>query len=128
MRCFRWLAIALLAVPIARAGEAPPTPEKPWTDSAEIAIVMTSGNAENTNVSLNNKFVYKWSERADLTLNAGALRTETTTFLYDVDPDDTARAVVLSRRSALTSERYFADGKYRRIFRDGFLWYASAGW
>lgn len=119
-------AVAMMpSIPAASAEEAAP---KPWSDAAEVSIVTTSGNAENTNLSIGNKFVYKWGEATDLTIDAGALRTETTSFLYDVDPDDTSRAVVVGKTRTVTSERFYADGKYRRTIRDGFLWYVGAGW
>src|SRR4026207_2056236 len=79
-------AIAALSAPILAPD--PPAPARAWTDAAEVSFVSTSGNAEVTNLSLSNKYVYAWASKADLTVDASALRSETTTRILS-NPDGT---------------------------------------
>ena len=88
-----------------------------------VGIVVTTGNAQNTNFTLSNKFVYKWT-KSDLTFDAAALRTESKERVL-TNPNGN---VDESRDSKVTSERYSAGGKYRYNVTDRFLWYAAAGW
>ncbi len=112
-------SLAVVATSLAMGAE----PARPWTDAAEVSLVMTTGNSKTTNFAGSNKFVYTWSS-SDLTLDAAALRTETSTRTLS-NPDGTVR---VDERSATTAESYHAGGKYRRTIREGFLWYARAGW
>lgn len=97
--------------------------EKPWTDVADLSVIMTTGNSQAKNVAASNKFVYKWTN-AELALFAGALRAE-----------NTARSVanvggvlVTNETSTTTAESYILDGKYRRTITEGFFWYVGGGW
>jgi len=112
MKSFTSAGIVLLvfatALETTRAEEPPPEePKRPWTDTAEFSLINTTGNSRTSNVALANKFIYKW-ERADLTVDAAALRAET-------DGEKTAEA-------------YSLANKYRRDITDRFLWYGLAGW
>lgn len=114
---------ALCALVGGFAGARAEEPKRPWTDSAEFSLVTTSGNTKLTTFSLANKFVYAWP-KADLTVEAGALFSETTSrgltnpggFVVETSSKDT------------TAEMYTVGGKYRRDITDRFLWYGLASW
>ncbi|HKQ61564.1 MAG TPA: DUF481 domain-containing protein [Candidatus Polarisedimenticolaceae bacterium] len=101
----------------------PAAPARPWTDAAELAFVSTTGNSETTNLAFGNKFVYKWT-KAEVTVDAAALRTETTTRVLT----NPAGAVVVDETSAVTAEAYSLAGKYRRQIQERLFWYVLAGW
>jgi putative salt-induced outer membrane protein len=79
-----------------------------WTDTAELSFINTTGNTRITNLSLANKYVYAWDKATDLTVDAGALKTES--------------------NNLKTAESYLLAGKYRRNITDRFLWYGLGGW
>lgn len=118
MRGTVWIGVAVLASTAAFAEEAP---ARPWTDTAELGVIVTGGNSQSTNFAASNKFGYTW-EKAELVSNAAALRAESAPKPVNVD------GVVFEPPKETTAESYLLDGKYRRTVRDGFFWYALAGW
>lgn len=116
------VAVCLVAaLPGAMAQES--EDERPWKDIAEFSFVNTSGNAENTNFALANKFIYNWA-KSSFTFDAGALRAETTTRVL-TNPSGT---VVVNEISDTTAESYYAVGRYRREINDALYWYGGLGW
>jgi putative salt-induced outer membrane protein YdiY len=115
--------LAASAALLATAALAADEPKRPWTDAAELGLVMTSGNAEGTNFAFANKFKYTWSN-AELAVDAAALRSESTTRTLS----NPAGTVVVDETSAVTAASYSLGGKYRRNISERFYWYAGAGW
>lgn len=113
--------LAALMVPCAFAADGEDA--RPWTDSAEFGLVITSGNTETTNVSFGNKFTYTW-ENAEFISNAFALRNESTRRTAT----NIGGTLVVNELEELTAEAYGIDGKYRRSITDAFFWYVVAGW
>lgn len=115
------LAVASLAglAAAARAEE----PVRPWTNTAELAAILTSGNSQTRNFALSNKFEYKWSE-AELSILAAALRASNTNRSFE----NSDGALVTTETTETSAEAYSLDGKYRRNIREEFFWYAGAGW
>src|SRR5258706_3736335 len=91
------LAATVASLGVALADE----PARPWTDSADFGLVMTTGNTQNLNIALSNKFVYTWSN-ADFTLDAAALRTKNTT--RELVNDTAANTVVVKETDTTTAE------------------------
>src|SRR5262245_13825474 len=117
---------ALLAVgSILAADEPPAEPKRPWTDAAELGVVMTTGNAESTNFAFSNKFKYTWSN-AELTFDAAALRVESRTRTIDNPPP--FGTPVVTDTTAVTASTYAAAAKYRHNITERFFWYVSASW
>lgn len=114
-------ATTALALSVAYAEE----PARPWTDSADFGLVMTTGNSQNLNVALSNKFVYKWTN-AELTFDAAALRAKSTTRV--LTNDTAANTVTKTEFDTINAEAYSLGGKYTRTIRGGFYWYVGAGW
>jgi len=100
-------------------------PARPWTDTADFGLVMTTGNTQNLNFSLTNKFIYKWSN-ADFTFDATALRTENTERTLVNDTVD--NTVVATDKKTVTAEMYGLAGKYTRKIHENLYWYVRAGW
>ena len=121
------LALAVFATIVASPGVAlaEEPPPRPWKDSADFGLVLTTGNTENLNVSLTNKFIYTWSN-AEFTLDAAALRTENTT--RELANDTAGNTVVVTETDTTTAEMYAVGGKYTRKIREAFFWYVNAGW
>lgn len=115
------LSAMLLACTLAAAGDEKPA--RPWSNTAEFSAVLTTGNSENTTISASDKFVYGW-EQSELAVDFSFLRTETTRFT----PTNTTGVVELDEDTETTVSNYGLGGTYRHTIRDGFLWYANAGW
>jgi putative salt-induced outer membrane protein YdiY len=107
----------------ATAAGAADAPKKPWADQADFGLVMTSGNSEGTNFALTNKFKYAWSN-AELTFDAAALRTESTTRTLT----NPAGVVVVLEDQKVTAETYAIGAKYRRNISERLFWYVGASW
>lgn len=121
------LALITLAVSPAQAQDAE---EKKlgWFDTAELSFVATDGNAEASTFGFKNMLRRVW-ENATFTLDASALRAESTTI--------TRRAVGTSAddfrvqeitNTELTAESYSLRSRYARNFSKRLFWYGSAGW
>jgi len=111
--------LLLPGVALAEEGEV----ARPWTDTAELSFVMTTGNSETSNLGFSNKFVYNWAV-SNLTVDAAALRTSTTTRTL-TNPDG---EVDVDEQSSTTAEAYYLDAIYRRDISEGLYWYAGIGW
>jgi putative salt-induced outer membrane protein YdiY len=121
------IAVVVLATTVASLGAAlaEEPPPRPWKDSADFGLVLTTGNTQNLNFSLTNKFVYTWTN-AEFTLDAAALRSENTT--RTLANDTAANTVVVTETDATTAEMYAVGGKYTHTIREAFFWYVNAGW
>jgi putative salt-induced outer membrane protein YdiY len=98
-------------------------PKRPWTDTADFGLTLTTGNSENLNFALGNKFKYTWS-KAELLFDVAALRNESTAFGYTFD----GTTVTETKTKGVTAESYLAALKYRRDITDRFYWLAAASW
>lgn len=114
------LMFAALAALSTALGDPPP---RPWSDTADVSLIFTSGNSQNTNFAGSNKFLYKWT-KSELTIDAAALRTES----KDRVLTNPAGHADESRDSKVTAESYAAGGKYRYTITEGFFWYTGLGW
>lgn len=116
------VGLAIVGPATAHAEPADP-PARPWTNTTELGFVMTSGNSEAQSLNLGNKYAYTWAD-AQFTLDALALRTETTT----KTPINTDGVVTVLESTSTTAELYALAGKYRRDITPRFYWYAGADW
>jgi len=124
-RLIRIVFVLMASIATASGAALAQEPAKPWTDSADFGLVLTTGNSKNFNVSLTNKFIYTWTQ-ADLTIDAVALRTESTT--RTLVNDTAANTVTATETDTVTSEMYALGGKYTHKIREAFYWYVNAGW
>lgn len=102
--------------------------ETGWKDTAELAYVLTDGNAESSTLGFKNTLSREWA-RSLFTLRAGGTRVETTTLVdeFAVGTVDDFSVVTIDEEQT-TAENYFLDGRYDRKITEAFFWYAGAGW
>jgi hypothetical protein len=127
----RAAAASLAALVLAAGGIGPAAAEEErktgWSDAAEFAWVVTSGNSETDTLGFKNKLLRGWEDAA-LEVNAGAIRAESTTFTRTATGDPNNPTVMETRLKEKTAESYFLNGKYGKSITERFFWYASAGW
>lgn len=126
MRHGQVFIVAIAGLALGTGALAADEPQKrPWSDTAELGLVMTSGNSEGTNFAFSNKFKYAWSN-AELTCDAAALRTESTSrFIDNPAPYGTP---VVTDTTETTAAVYGIAAKYRRNVTERFFWYTGAAW
>ncbi len=117
-----------LAGATAAAEEAAEEPATGWKDTAELAYVLTDGNAKSSTLGFKNTLSREWT-RSLFTLRAGGTRVETTTLVdeFAVGTVDDFSVVTIDEEQT-TAENYFLDGRYDRKITEAFFWYAGAGW
>jgi putative salt-induced outer membrane protein YdiY len=115
-------ASVILAASVALADD---PPKKPWSDNAEFGFVMTSGNADGTNLALANKFKYAWSD-AELTFDAAALHAESTTRAITNPPP--YGTPVVTDTTATTASSYGLAVVYRMNITKRLFWYTGVSW
>ena len=99
-----------------------------WSETAELTVVFTGGNAEASTLGLRNELTRKW-EGSTLLATAGALRAESSTFTRTaVGTSPTSFEVTKDSVTALTAESYYARGQYDRALSARTFWYAGTGW
>lgn len=120
------LAVVAVSVLLAAKGAlAAEELKRPWSDVAEFGFVMTTGNADGSNLAFANKFKYAWSD-AELTFDAVALHAESTTrTITNPAPYDTA---VVTDTTATTASSYGLALAYRRNISERIYWYTAASW
>lgn len=114
------LVFAIVATAVAAQEQARPLG---WTDVAELAFVMTSGNSETESISLKNVAV-RTMESSSFTIDVGALRAESTTRLAIGTPN----RFVESKATSLTAESYHLRGRYDHVISDRRFWFVGGGW
>ncbi len=131
---FSRLSLALLVACLTPAGpawahETEETAEETptWTDRAELSFVATGGNSEASTLGLRNTLVGALGA-GTLTIEAGALRAETTAISRFAVGDVDSFVVQESSETALTAENYFLRGRYDRQISERLFWFAGAGW
>ena len=103
-------------------------PELGWSETAELTVVFTGGNAEASTLGFRNQLARKW-ENASLVFDAGALRAESATIVRTaVGASPASFQVTKDSVSALTAESYYARGQYDRDISERAFWYTGAGW
>ena len=117
----------LLVIVVAKTGTAQ-NDQLGWSDTAELTLVFTGGNAEATTLGFRNELTGSW-EHSSLSLELGALRAESTQTTR-IATGSSPLSFQVATRSArtLTAEQYFARGRYDRRLDGGVFWYAGWGW
>jgi putative salt-induced outer membrane protein YdiY len=115
--------LTVIVVPVLAAEPAVPGPKRPWTDVAELGLVITSGNAEVSNLAFSNKYAYAWT-RSEFLWNIAGLRNETT----DKTLSNTNGTVAVQENTRTTAEAYSTDVKYRHDISDALYWFGNAAW
>lgn len=99
-------------------------PARPWTDVTELSFILTDGNSETMNLATTNKFVYKLSAVSNVTVDAAALKTDTTSRAIT----NPAGSPVVTKTATTTAESYSLGGKYRQTIQGSLFGYGSGDW
>lgn len=119
------LAAALIASPLlAQEGD---DKELGWASVAELSLVVTDGNSQNTTFGFNDTTTRTWEE-ALLTIKAGGIRAESTQFTRTAVGTPASFTVNETRTTRLDTERYWLSGRYDHNITERFFWFGSAGW
>lgn len=123
------LAALCAAFHPAAAQEAKPEEKKyGWFDSAELGLVLTSGNTETSTLGLKDTLSRVW-ENARFELKLGGIRVETTDQrLYAVGDTPGDFTVEEDNNTDLTAENYYLNGRYDRTLSKRLFWFAGGGW
>lgn len=115
-------AALLFSGPVLAADE-----EIGWASVAELSLVVTDGNSENTTFGFGDTTTRTW-ENALLTLKAGGIRAESTQFSRVAVGTPMSFVVNETKSTRLDTERYWLSGRYDRNITERFFWFGSAGW
>ena len=131
-RCLCFGVICLFAVTPAelRSQDQPDEDEKElgWKEEAELALVVTSGNAATSTFGFRNTLSHTWSD-AVLVIEVNALRTETTTKVSTpVGPSVEDFVIEETSETAVTAENYLVRAKYDRNLNQRLFVFGSGGW
>lgn len=116
------LLVALLATD-ARAQDTPTG----WTSSAEVSLVLTSGNASSSSLGFRSTVERRWPD-ASWRLSGGGTRTESerTTRTATGTVDDFT--IVEETETEVTAENYFVRSRYDRTVSSALFVFGGAGW
>ena len=99
-----------------------------WSDTTELTVVFTGGNAEASTLGFKNELGRAW-ESSDLVVGVGALRAESTAITRTaVGVSPLSFQLTKDSVSALTAESYYARGQFDRELSASTFWYAGTGW
>lgn len=122
------LTLTLLGASGIETARAQEKEEPNWSDTAELTLVFTGGNAEASTLGFKNELTRAWESSA-LLVAIGALRAESTAFTRTaVGPSPRSFNVTKDAVSAVTAESYYARGQYDHELSPRTFWYAGTGW
>lgn len=98
-----------------------------WMDVAELTFVMTAGNASSSTFGLKNTLSHVW-ENAVFTVNAGGIRTESSTLARTATGTVANPTITESESSDVTAENYYLRSRYDRNISDAVYLFGGAGW
>ena len=106
---------------------APAEPPKVWSDTAELGIVVTSGNSETTTWNFKNVAEGKW-EKSSCMLKVAALKADSTDETRFAVGNSGSFDVESVSRSETTAEAYELAGRYDRKFSKKHGVFGELGW
>ncbi len=98
-----------------------------WFYTAEVSLLFTGGNAEANTFGLGAGLRRVW-DRSEFRFNAGGLRSESSKTTRTAVGTTTDFQLNEQSDSELTSENYYARGRYDYAFSERFFAYTGAGW
>lgn len=130
MRFLSWLAFVVIALLVVVPASAEDEKETGWSSTAEVGLLVTSGNSETETLSFKDETTRKW-ERSSFRVKAGAIRAETTTTTRDAVqamPPMGPIVITETELTATNAEAYYVEGRFDKKINDKFFWFAGAGW
>ncbi len=95
-----------------------------WTDAAELAYVVTSGNSQSSTLGFKNTLIWKVAP-STFELKLGGVSVETTTVDRTVV---VGPAVTELETTSKTAENYFLTGRYDHALSPKSFWFVGGGW
>ena len=105
-------------------------PIRAWTDKANLSMVSTTGNSKGNSLGFSNEFLYKWTNTS-LAVNFGGVRIETTNVTRSATGLSTlpgGYVLTETETKTLTSDAYFANGRYDYKLTEHFFCFGNASW
>ena len=121
---FHLITIVAIAVLIVVPVSAEDEREIGWSCSADLGLVMTSGNSEIQTFSFKGETTRSW-EKSSFRLKAGAIRAETTTVNEAVG---TPGSFYIDETKETNAEVYYFEGRFDKKIHQKFFWFTGAGW
>ena len=125
--CVMVTGLALATPTWAQEADATEEQAPKWTHRAELSYVSTGGNAEASTLGLRTTSTGT-AGAGTVTLEAGALRAETTTTSRFAAGTAGSFNVREDSVTDVTAENYFFRGRYDRPISERLFWFAGAGW
>lgn len=127
-----WVALAAAGWAVTSAGGAEPAtpapPAKAWKDTADLGLVITSGNTDNTNFSLANVLTFTKGP-AELEFRARALRVKTTSRSVTPDFEDPQRPRLrIEETETTTTENFDLRLRFQQTVHKRLGWFTAASW
>ena len=125
MRFHLVAVIAAIALPVVVPASAEDEKKTGWSSTAEVGVVVTSGNSEIQTLSFKDETTRSW-EKSSFRIKAGAIRAETTTLAPVAvgTPGSFSRSKV----TKTNAEVYYFEGRFDKKIHDRFFWFTGAGW
>ena len=125
------LGLFLLAYSAPLVAQCPcPEDEEPqygWFHSSELSLAQIDGNAESSTLALRHTSERVW-ESALFTLEAAALRAESSTINRFAVGTPSSFQINEERTSETTAENYLLRGRYDQQINDRMFWFVGASW
>jgi len=122
-RCL--MAAGVLALLVVFPASAEDEKKTGWSNSAEVGVVVTSGNSETETLSFKDETTRRW-EKSSFRVKAGAIRAETTTLAPIAV--GTLGSFTRAKVTTTSAELYYFEGRFDKKIHDKFFWFAGAGW
>lgn len=116
---------AALTASVSAPARAQDEAELGWSDTADLSLVTTSGNAESTSFGFTNTLVRTW-ENAGFELRLEGARVESRGDRFAVGTADDFE--LRDPPKEKTAESYRVGLRYDREITESFFWYTGAGW
>jgi len=122
-----FVVVSLALCPAVMAADEEEEKKLGWSDSAELAYVLTAGNSETSTLGFKNTLTHEW-ERALFKSRIAAIRAETTSLTQIAIGTVDDFSVDETKTTETTAENYFVDARYDRKISDRFFWYGLGSW
>ena len=99
--------------------------DRPWSNTADVSLVMTGGNSQTQNLTLTNKFTRKWTNTT-LTVLGKVVSAEATSRVVSYDAVNDV--ILVTENTEKSAEAYELGTKLKGKLAGEFQWYTNVGW
>lgn len=127
MSCLQTGAVCVLLFTGGGRAAAQDAPAPGWYNTSELTAVWTAGNSPASTFGLKDELRHLW-ENATFKLEAGAIRTASTTLTRSARGTTSAFNVTETESTKVTAESYFLRGRLDRNLSAVMFLFGGAGW